>query len=112
MKKMNILKKNEEFSRIIKNTKPYKYRDYIIYKEMHNLKTSHFGISVGKKVGNAVTRNRIRRQIKSIIDKIPYKNNINCIIIVKKEITERSFQEMENDLKEVMSRVHILEDRK
>ena len=30
MKKINILKESRDFDRIIKNTKPYKYKDYII----------------------------------------------------------------------------------
>ncbi len=112
MKKINILRKNLDFSRIIEKAKPYKYKDYIIYKEEHEEGITHFGISVGKKVGNAVTRNRIKRQIKSIIDKYPYKNNFNCIIIVRKGITEKKFSEMEEDLKEVMTRLHILEEKK
>lgn len=112
MKKINILKRNEDFSRIIQNNKPYKYKDYIIYKEETEEEISHFGISVGKKVGNAVTRNRIKRQIKSIIDQNPYKNNFNCIIIVRKGITEKLFSEIESDLREVMNRVHILEENK
>ena len=32
MKKINILRKNLDFSRIIEKAKPYKYNDYIIYK--------------------------------------------------------------------------------
>ncbi len=110
MKKINVLKKNEDFSRIIASQKPYKYKDYIIYKEEQDSGVSHFGLSVGKKVGNAVTRNHIKRQLKSIIDQIPYKNNFNCIIIVRKGITEKSFLEMKDDLIEVMKRVHILEE--
>lgn len=110
MKKINILKKNEDFGRIIASMKPYKYKDYIIYIEKQESGISHFGLSVGKKVGNAVTRNRIKRQLKNIIDQTPYKNNFNCIIIVKKGITEKSFLEMKNDLIEVMKRVHILEE--
>lgn len=110
MKKINVLKKNEDFSRIIAAKKPYKYKDYIIYKEEQETGVSHFGISVGKKVGNAVTRNRIKRQLKNIIDQIPYKNNFNCIIIVRKGIIEKSFLEMKNDLIEVMKQVHILEE--
>ena len=110
MKKINILRKNLDFSRIIEKTKPYKYKDYIIYKEEHEEGITHFGISVGKKVGNAVTRNRIKRQIKSIIDKIPYKNDFNCIIIVRKGIIWKSFLEMKNDLTEAMKQVHILEE--
>ncbi len=110
MKKINILKRNEEFGRIIKVQKPYKYKDYIIYKEEQDTGISHFGISVGKKVGNAVTRNKIKRQIKHIIDQTPYKNNFNCIIIVRKGIIEKTFFEMERDLKEVMKRLNLLEE--
>ncbi len=112
MKKINVLKKNEDFSRIIASKKPYKYKDYIIYKEEQDTGISHFGISVGKKVGNAVTRNHIKRQLKSIIDQTPYKNNFNCIIIVRKGIVEKSFLEMKNDLIEVMKRINILEENK
>lgn len=112
MKKINILKKNEDFNRIIQNNKPYKYKDYIIYKEENKSGISHFGISVGKKVGNAVTRNHIKRQLKNIIDKTYYKNDFNCIIIVKKSILEKSFKEMEEDLKKFMNKLHILEETK
>ena len=37
MKKINILKKNEDFNRIIASIKPYKYKDYIIYKEKQKI---------------------------------------------------------------------------
>lgn len=112
MKKVNILKENKEFGRIIATIKPYKYKDFIIYKEKIESNVSHFGISVGKKIGNAVTRNRIKRQIKSIIDQNPYKNNFNCIIIVKKGIIEKTFQEIKEELMEVMNRVKILEENR
>lgn len=110
MKKINILKKNEDFSRIIASQKPYKYKDYIIYKEKQTTGISHFGISVGKKVGNAVIRNRIKRQIKNIIDHYPYKTDFNCIIIVKKGILTKTFSEMQEDILEIMKKIHILEE--
>lgn len=112
MKKVNILRKNDDFNRIITNIKPYKYKDYIIYKEEKNSEVPLFGISVGKKVGNAVTRNRIKRQIKSIIDQNPYKNYVNCIIIVRKGIVEKTFAEMKIELEEGLKKIHILEENK
>lgn len=112
MKKINILKKNEDFSRIIKNEKPYKYKDYIIYKENHVGKNYQFGISVGKKIGNAVVRNKIRRQIKNIIDQNNYQKGFNCIIIVKKGIIEKNFSEMKEDLEVIMKKIHIMEEIK
>ena len=53
MKKINIIKKNDDYNRIIQNEKPYKYKDYVIYMEKVENSNYHFGFSVGKKVGNA-----------------------------------------------------------
>lgn len=98
MKKINIIKKNQEFTRIIKSQKSYKTDAYIIYIERNKDEIYHFGISISKKIGNAVTRNKIKRQIKSIIDKKDYKKNFNCIIIVRKNFLKNSFLQNEEIL--------------
>lgn len=111
MKKKNILKKSIDFDRIIKKNKSYKYKDYIIYVEKVEDYTYHFGLSVGKKIGNAVTRNKIKRQLKTIIDKNNYENGINCIIIVRKGLLEKSFSEKENDLIEAFKKLNIIKEK-
>ena len=98
MKKINILKKNLDFDRIIKNNKPFRYKDYIIYLEKNTNDVYKFGLSVGKKIGNAVARNKYKRRLKNIIDEKNYQNNFNCIIIVGKGILSRSFDEMRENL--------------
>lgn len=98
MKKINILKERREFDRIIKEVKPYKYKYYLIFLERKDVDNYKFGLSVGKKIGNAVVRNKIKRQLKSIIDKKVYKNDFKCIIIVLKGILSKSFSEREIDL--------------
>ena len=91
MKKVNILKKNEDFNRIIKNNKPYRNKYFFIYLEWTSENIYHFGLSVSKKIGNAVVRNKYKRRIKDIIDEKDYKNNFNCIIILRKEVLNLSF---------------------
>lgn len=112
MKKINIVKKNEDYNRIIQKVKPYKYKDYVVYLEETDEKIYHFGFSVGKKIGNAVTRNRIKRQIKSVLDKIVFKNGFNCIIIVRRSILDKSFIEMQKDLIELMKKINIYKGEK
>lgn len=107
MKKVNIIKENETYNYIIKNNKPYKYKDYIIYLVFKKIGVYQFGFSVGKKVGNAVKRNKIKRQLKSIIDKKDYSKNFYCIIIVKKSILSKTYQEMEKDLLDAFSIIKI-----
>ena len=98
MKKINILKNNRDFDRIIKTNKSYKFKNVYIYIERTNDEYYHFGISVSKKIGNAVTRNLYKRRIKNIIDKNIYQNHFNCIIILKKSVLSISYLELENEI--------------
>lgn len=111
MKKINIVKKNEDYNRMIQTISPYKTRSFLIYIERETKEYYHFGFSVGKKIGNAVTRNRIKRQIKSILDKKNYQNGFNCIIMVKKSILSKSFQEMEQELLNALEKLNIIKEK-
>lgn|SRR5574344_1159128 len=108
MKKINIVRTSRDFDRIIRNNKPYKYKDYIIYVEKTNEDISRFGITVSKKIINAVGRNKIKRQIKNIIDQKNYQNGFNCIIIVRRGILNKNYEEMNVDLIECLSKINII----
>ncbi len=108
MKKRNIVKNSRDFTRIIKNNKVFKYKDYIIYIERNCCDNYHFGISVSKKLGNAVVRNKLKRQIRHIISKNNYQKDFNCIIILGRGILKRSYFEMEENLNEAFRRLNIL----
>jgi ribonuclease P protein component len=108
MKKEHIIKKNTDFNRIINNVKPYKTKLFNIFVERKEPSNYMFGFSVGKKIGNAVVRNKLKRQIKSICQKKEYKNNFNCIIMVKREVLKISFQEMEEEILKAFEVLNIL----
>lgn len=110
MKKINVLKKNLEFSRIIKSNYSQKFSNYIIYIEYNTNDIYHFGISVSKKIGNAVVRNKLKRRIKSIIDNYHYKNNFNCIIIVRRSILKSEYSKMNKDLYNIFKKCNILKE--
>jgi len=111
MKKINILKKNEDFNRIIKNNKPYKSKYFFIYLEWTSDSIYHFGLSVSKKIGNAVVRNKYKRRIKDIIDEKDYKNDFNCIIILRKEVLNLSFSEFKDSLLESFKKLNITKEK-
>lgn len=106
MKKINILKNSRDFTKIMKNNRSYKSKYYFIYVEKTE-ELYHFGISVSKKIGNAVTRNRYKRQIRSIIDKKIYKKGFNCIIILRKSALEANYSLLEEDLFNSFKKLNI-----
>lgn len=108
MKKINIIKENREYNRIIKNGKPFYYKDYVIYLEKNPDHIYQFGFSVGKKIGNAVCRNKIKRQLKNILDEKNYQNGFNCIIIVRKGILDKPFIERRENLLNAVEKLGIL----
>jgi len=109
MKKINIVKENRDFKRIMDKSKPIKNNYYMVFVEKDNeINNYHFGISVSKKLGNAVKRNKLKRQIKSIIDKKSYQKNFNCIIILRRDILNLNYQEMDQKLMEILNKIDII----
>ena len=62
MRKLYIVKHDYDFDRIIEKNNFIKSEYFVIYQEDNNLKYDCFGISVGKKLGNAVYRNKMKRK--------------------------------------------------
>ncbi len=107
MKKLNIVKENKDFTKIINNKKYVVNNNFSIYYIDNDLNRKRFGITVSKKLGNAVKRNKIKRQLKNIIDKNEkiFQNSKDYIIIVRRGILNCNFQEIEISLIELVSKI-------
>lgn len=104
MKKKYRVKHQHDFDKIIKNKNQRKNDIFIIYSQENNLEYARFGISVGKKLGNAVYRNRKKRQIRSIIDNLEknYLKNKDYIIILRKKGKYLEYQSLNKKLKSLI----------
>ena len=100
MKKANIVQDNEEFNLIMNKGRCLKNKYFVLYTKQNNLNKTRFGISVGKKVCNAVNRNRLKRQVRNIIDnhKKLYSNLKDYIIIVRKSSLGEDYSILEENL--------------
>ena len=99
MKKQNIVKKSEDFNKIIKKRQG-KASKYFIINQEKNTDITKFGITFTKHIGNAVIRNKLKRRIKNIIDTNPkmYNKQTTYIIIAKKTTLDLTYQELEREL--------------
>ena len=110
MKKINIVKESKDFKKIIKNNKSFRTKYFYIYKQNHEENIYHFGLSVGKKIGNAVRRNKVKRQLREILSKNHYQKNFDCIIIVRREINDADFQKIQEDLNFALKKLSLIKE--
>lgn len=104
MKKFEIVKEHYEFDNIINEGKSIGNKVFSIYFLKHDKEYPKFGIAVGKKIGNAVTRNKYKRIIRNIIDnnKLLFKKDYDYIIIIKRKCLDLSFKELNDNLSELV----------
>lgn len=93
MKKKYRILKNEEFRMIRKKDHALVSPSFILYIHPKKEPYARFGLSVSKKIGNAVTRNHIKRQLRMMIqdlidfDTFPY----DGVLIVRKLYLSNDF---------------------
>ena len=114
MKKINIVKESKDFQKIIKNNKSFRTKYFYIYKQNHEENIYHFGLSVGKKIGNAVERNRIKRLITAVIDNlnIDLDSSTDVFIIARVQIKELSYSELKKQLEYLFRKQKLIKGEK
>ncbi|MBY7145159.1 ribonuclease P protein component [Virgibacillus sp. NKC19-3] len=111
MRKEFRIKKNEEFQYAFKHGKSFANRQLVIY-YVRKPTQDHFriGLSVGKKIGNAVTRNRIKRYLRQAFqeleDCIPKVYDI--VIIARQPTKKMGAAEIKKSLTHLLYKEHLL----
>lgn len=107
MKKVDIIKSSSEYTDIINNGKSVKSKYYSIYFQKASFKINRYGITIPKKLGIAVIRNKTKRRIKNIIDhnKKTIQNCYDYVIIVKKGILDLTYIDMEKELLKLINSI-------
>ena len=107
MKKCEVVKSKQDFNSIINHSPFLKNNSFVIYIRKKEEAKPHFGIAISKKTGNAVKRNKLKRQTRAIIDglKDVFPNHRDYIIMIKRSCKEVSFWQMKSDLESLIKEI-------
>lgn len=104
LKKSEMIKDKDYFTQIIRNGKFSKDRNFVVYFVENESDKSMFGIAIKKSIGSAVTRNKLKRQTRSIIDnnRKLFQLSKDYIIMIREGCLEKSYQELDSSIKKIM----------
>lgn len=106
MKKIYRVKRNIDFQAIIKQKKSVASRQFVLYYAKNDFNHYRAGVSVSKKLGKAVERNKIKRQVREMIYEIfEDQESSDYIVIVRNGYLNKSFDENKRDLAKLRKKV-------
>lgn len=111
MKKTYRVKREQDFNDIFTNGTNVANRRFVVYSLPKEQKHFRVGISVGKKLGNAVMRNRIKRRIRHALLEI--QDSLiadDFVIIARKGVEELSYQEIKQNLLHVLKLAKLYQE--
>ena len=114
MKNNYRIKKSEDIEKVLKNKCSVGNKNYIIY-IMKNSEAKNFrlAMSVSKKIGNAVVRNRQKRLIKQVFNQ--YKDRIlsyDIFVIARNNSINLTYLEVENNILYLLKKNNVLSEEK
>lgn len=110
MKKKNRVLKSQEFNSLIHTGKKLPNSSFVMYFKPRKEDHARIGITLPKKIGHAVDRNRIKRQTRMMCEELvdfrsfPY----DLILIVRFGFKDLSFAENRSNLKKLLDRLPAL----
>ncbi len=99
MNKTFRVKKSHDIEQIIKKRQSVGSKYFVIYKnKCHEVDHYRVAISVSKKYGNAVARNKIKRQVRAILQNINLNNQYDIFVVIKPLCKELNFNQIKKEL--------------
>jgi ribonuclease P protein component len=93
------LKKNYEFRRLYQKGKSVAAPCLVVYCRSNRGQDNRLGITVSNKVGNAVTRNRIRRRLREIyrLDEGNFIRGMDLVIVARVRSAAADYDRLKSD---------------
>lgn len=109
MRGKQYLTRSEDYDRVYRRNASWALRLLVLRAAPNDLGISRYGFSISKRVGGAVTRNRIRRRLREILRQVPVKPGWDIVFIVRPGAAAAHFDELRESAENLLSRAKLLD---
>ena len=111
LRKSFRVKKEKDFDAIFKKGASVANRKFVIYRLENNETHFRVGLSVSKRLGNAVTRNRVKRRLRhALMDMSSQLEHQDFVVIARKGVEDLSYQDIYSNLVHVLKIAKLYKD--
>lgn len=104
---LRSLARRRDFESVFREGASLSSKYLVIYARLNGLEFNRIGLAVGKKIGIAVTRNRVRRLLKAALRKVlaDIPVHFDFMLIATRHTAEGTFDDFVHVLKKFVKRV-------
>ncbi|MCL4535034.1 MAG: ribonuclease P protein component [Bacteroidetes bacterium] len=113
MWKQHRLTKRAEFEKVRRDGKAWGNPWVVVYASPNAVSVTRFGFSIGRRLGTAVVRNRVRRRLREIVRRYTerLRPGWDLVIIARQRAVAASYQELQAAMHQALERTGLLAER-
>ena len=100
----------KRFSSIRHDSRVWSNRLLVLKMIPNGLETSRFGLVVGKRLGGAVVRNKVKRRLREVIRPKAVESGWDVVLIARRWAPTADFHQLKRATEELLTRARLLSD--
>jgi len=109
MRREQRLRKSRDFAASRREGKSWADSRLVLVTRPNGLEISRFGFVVGKRIGIAVTRNRVKRRLREAARLSKVQSGWDLVIIARKDASIADYHQLEQSMHRLMRRAGIVD---
>ena len=109
MRRDRRLRRSSDFAALRRRGRRWSDRLLVLVARPNGLGVTRFGFAVGKRLGKAVVRNKVKRRLREAARRAPVKEGWDLLVVARKEAPQADYHALRSSLEGLLNRAGLLE---